>query len=211
MDQQTVFEKLITFCHQNLLKDDDRMDYIINKRKLNINNIKKFQIGLFPNDLRQMFETVDPKDLRGLGIIKNASSCVFKTHNIVMPIRDVYGAYIALAGRTLLNDEERSKIKLPKYINSIYKKSHHLFGLNFAKKSIIKNNVAYVVEGYFDVITPQQHGFENIVATCGSFLSVRHIILLSRFTNNIVLVMDNEEVAQEKAKKIVEKIHLISI
>ena len=193
------------YCHEKLLSNDEALDYLVNKRKLSHESLDKWEIGLFPQDLRELFDIIDPKELRSSNIVKNASKSMFQNHDIVMPIKDVYGNYVAMAGRTRLSDEERENIKVPKYINSTYSKTHHLFGMNFAKNSILKTDIAYVVEGYFDVIMPHQKGFDNIVATCGAYLSTRHLILLSRYTNNIVLFLDNEENAQEKAQKIVEK------
>ncbi len=200
-----IFSKVIKFCHNYLLENEEILGYLTNERKISIESINKFNLGLFPNDLRMLFSEIDPKDLRDAGVIRNASSSVFKIQNLLIPITDVYNEYIALAGRTLLTEEERKKRGIAKYRNSIYKKSHHLFGLNFAKNTILKKNVVYVVEGYFDVIMPHQKGMDNVVATCGTFLSSRHIALLSRYTDKIVIILDNEENAQEKANMIVEK------
>jgi DNA primase len=181
------------------------MAYLLGNRRIQKEFIDKFQIGLFPQDLRELFEKEDPKILRELDIIYHASYSRFKTQDLVMPIKDVYGNYIAMAGRTRLSEEEREKTGIPKYMNSIYKKSNHLFGLNFAKKSILEKGVAYVVEGYFDVIASHQKGMSNVVAVCGKYLSTRHIALLSRYTDKIVLLFDNEEEAQQRARNIVEK------
>lgn len=200
-----IFADVVEFCHGRLLKDADVMEYLQQKRGLSLHSITKFQLGLFPQDLRELFEIADPKKLRSAGIIRHASASPFIIQDLVMPIRNVYGNYIALAGRTRLSETEREKKGVPKYKNSIYKKSHHLFGLNFAKRSIIQNDVAYIVEGYFDVITPHQKGLENVIATCGAFLTTRHMVLLSRYTTNIVLIMDNEENAQNNARKIIER------
>ena len=202
---EDIFIKVTEFCHDRVLQDGKIMSYLKDKRKLDLESINKFQIGLFPEDLRELFQIADPKDLRSAGIIRHASFSTFRIQNLVMPIRNAYGNYIALAGRTLLSEKERGEKGIPKYKNSVYKKSHHLFGLNFAKNSILKTGVAYVVEGYFDVIMPHQKGMNNVVATCGSFLSTRHLALLSRYTDKIVIILDNEPVAQEKAQKIVEK------
>jgi DNA primase len=200
-----VFKVVAQYCHENILKNKDVLGYLLEERKLKLETIKQWEIGLFPQDLRELFNVVDPKELRLSSIVKNASYSMFQTHDVVMPIKDVYGNYIAISGRTRLSEAEREKLKLPKYLNSIYHKTQHLFGLNFAKKEILKKNIVYVVEGYYDVITPHQEGFVNIVATCGAYLSTRHLILLSRYTNNVVLFLDNEEAAQERAQKIVEK------
>lgn len=199
------FARVAKLCHGRLLKDREVMAYLLDHRQIQKEFIDKFQIGLFPQDLRELFEREDPKNLRELDIIYHASYSRFKTQDLVMPVRDVYGNYIALAGRTRLSEEEREKRSVAKYMNSIYKKSHHLFGLNFAKESILRKGVAYVVEGYFDVIASQQSGMNNIVAVCGKYLSTRHIALLSRYTDRIVLLFDNEEEAQQRAKNIVDK------
>lgn len=202
---ENIFAKVANLCHNKLLKNDNIMAYLKENRKINLESINKFKIGIFPENLKELFEVADPKDLRDASIIRNASFSTFNIQNLVMPIMDVYGNYIALAGRTLMSEEDRKTKGIPKYKNSIYKKSHHLFGLNFAKRNILEKGIVYVVEGYFDVIMPHQKNMKNVVATCGAFLSIRHLTLLSRYTDKIVLLLDNEPDAQEKAKKIVER------
>lgn len=199
-----VYEKIAKLCHRRLLRDNDSMEYLSN-RSISEESISKFEIGLFPQDLRELFVLVDPIELRTSGIIFHASSSRFKTQDLIFPVKNVYGEYIAIAGRTRLSESEREKKKIPKYMNSTYAKSQHLFGLNFAKFSVLKEDVVYVVEGYFDVINPHQNGIYNIVAVCGKYLSARHVILLSRYTNNIVLLFDNEEDAQIRAHMIASK------
>jgi len=194
-----IYSQIANFCHQNLLNNKEVLSYL-HCRGISKKSIKYFELGYFPHDLRDLFKSgIDPILLRKLGIIYNASSSRFKWNNLIFPIKNVYGEYIAFAGRTLGDYDE-----VPKYVNTIYNKSHHLFALNFAKSHIISNNCVYVVEGYFDVITPFQHGLKNIVAVCGKYLSIRHIALLARYTDNIVLMFDNEEEAQVRAQKIVE-------
>ena len=197
--------KTINFCHKNLLKDDETMDYLVNKRKMSVEHIKRFKFGLFPRDLRKLFEVVNPRDLRAAELIKHASKSMFRMWDLIIPIYNAYDDAIAISGRTRLAEEERKEKNIPKYVNSRYDKSHHLFGLNWAKKSIIEKDCVYVVEGYFDVISPHVYGFTNVVATCGSFLSTRHLALLSRYTKNIILMFDNEPAAQERAHKTIQK------
>lgn len=198
-----IIEQVAKFCQKRL--NDKTTKYLIDDRGLTLESINKFQIGLFPYDLRELFEVVDPKSLRAAGIIKHASKSMFRLWNLVMPIRDVYGDYIAIAGRTMMSEEKRDKQGIPKYMNSVYPKSQHLYGFNFAKHNIIQENKVYVVEGYFDVVMSHQKGLNNVVAVCGAFLSFRHIALLSRYTDTIVLLLDNEQNAQEKAQKMVNK------
>jgi DNA primase len=201
MNNQNVFSSVAKFCNGNLKQNQDAISYLTN-RGINLSTINLFEIGLFPEDLRDLFEVIDPKVLKNFGIIKNASYSFFKNHDIIFPIKNVFGEYIAFAGRTRLTEEQQKKISIPKYLNSIYKKSNHLFGLNLAKEQIIKTKTVYVVEGYFDMMMPYQNGLFNVVAVCGKFLSIRHVGLLSRYAKNIVLLFDNEPEAQAKAEEI---------
>jgi DNA primase len=199
-----IYEQVAKFCHERLLEDKETMAYLKN-RGLSEESIARFEIGLFPQDLRELFSFANPVDLRSADIIYHASSSRFKTQDLIFPIKNVYGDYIAIAGRTRLPESEREKRKIAKYMNSTYAKSQHLFGLDYAKRSILNKGIAYVVEGYFDVITPHQKGIDNVVAVCGKYLSTRHVALLSRYTDKIVLLFDNEEEAQLRANKIVAK------
>jgi DNA primase len=205
MHKHEVLQNVVKHCHGRLLKDEAVMAYLTDKRKITKRTINRFKLGLFPQDLRELFDVVDPKEIRDIGIIKHASQSMFKTRNLIIPVRDVYGKYIAIAGRTLLSEEERKEKGIHKYTNSRYRKTEQLFGLNFAKFKILETGVAYVVEGHFDVMTPHQHSMENIVAVCGAYLSTRQIALLSRYTNKIVLLFDNEEAAQQRALLTVRK------
>jgi DNA primase len=205
MHSGKILAKVAEYCYTNLYRDEAALVYLRDNRGLSDEIIKQFEIGLFPQDLRELFSLANPKDLREVGVIKNASKSVFKTWDLVMPVRDVCGNHIAMAGRVRMSEEERDKKGIPKYINSVYKKSQHLYGLNFAKRSILKSGIAYVVEGLFDVITPHQKGLDNFVGVCGKQLSTRHIALLARYADRIVLILDNEQDAQECARRIVEK------
>lgn len=196
-----IFYQISRFCHKNLLSNNDILSYLY-CRGIRKKTIKKFELGYFPNDLRDLFDSIDPVKLRESGIIYNASDSRFSSHNLIFPIRDLYGEHIAIAGRTILSETDMKKRKYSKYTNTQYPKKNHLYGLNYAKNEIFRKKCVYVVEGYFDVITPFQNGLTNIVAVCGKYLSVRQISLLGRYTKNIVLMFDNEEEAQNRAKLI---------
>src|SRR5690606_40567271 len=86
--------------------------------------------------------------------------------------------------------------KIPKYVNSpeseIYHKSNVLYGLFFAKKSIVTLDHCYLVEGYADVISMHQAGVENVVASSGTSLTSEQIKLISRFTKNVTILYDGD-------------------
>ena len=110
---------------------------------------------------------------------------------VMFPIHNVTGRVIGFGGRTLKTDK-----KVAKYVNSpeseIYSKSKVLYGLFFAKKSIIENDNCFLVEGYTDVISLHQSGIENVVSSSGTSLTTDQIRLIKRYTPNITILYDGD-------------------
>lgn len=111
---------------------------------------------------------------------------------VIFPIHNLTGRVIAFGARIIQKDP-----KAPKYINSpetdIYNKSKILYGIYYAKKSIIEKDECYLVEGYTDVISMHKEGIENVVASSGTSLTVEQIKLIGRFTKNITVLYDGDE------------------
>lgn len=202
------FEKLTDACHQLLMDDRRLLKYLKKNRGLTQDIIKIYQLGAFPEDLRKLNRWMCPKELRERGIIWSADKSPFQRYPIVIPINNVQGLPIAIGARTLLSDDEREEIGIPKYYNSIYTKTSHLFGLDHAIEAIRKQDKAFVVEGYFDVLTAHQFNIRNVVGTCGTIFSLRQLIMLSRYTKNIVLLFDNDKpgrVSSDRVRRKLEK------
>lgn len=121
---------------------------------------------------------------------------------VMFPIYDLRGDAVGFGARQLDGDP-------PKYLNSpetsIYRKSHLLYGLNWAKSEIVRSGEAIVVEGYTDVIAFRQAGAPIAVATCGTALVDEHLGLLRRFTERIVLAFDSDEAGAGAALRGFEK------
>lgn len=108
---------------------------------------------------------------------------------VMFPVLNLAGKIIAFGGRTLKHDKA-------KYVNSpeslIYKKSNELYGLYQAKQAITKHDKCFLVEGYADVISMHQSGFENTVASSGTSLTEGQIRLIHRFTDNVTVLYDGD-------------------
>lgn len=117
---------------------------------------------------------------------------------IMFPIWDVNDNVIAFTAR--INPAQEKEEKLGKYINSpqslVYDKSRVLFALNKAKMAIKEQDLAIVVEGQMDVISSHQHGFQNIVASSGTALTMEQVKLLHRYTDNVALLFDMDQAGQ---------------
>lgn len=124
-------------------------------------------------------------------IVKGTKGYYDRFRNKVMfPIIDLQKRVIGFSGRARPGDEKKGG----KYINTsdtlIYKKSNHLYGMNFAKANCSERLV--LVEGNMDVISLHQAGVENAVAALGTSFTEEQARLMARYTGEVVLVMDSD-------------------
>ncbi|MCA6435358.1 MAG: DNA primase [Bacteroidetes bacterium] len=187
------------------------------QRQIPIGLIDKFGLGYSLENRRQFTDDAiqagyKPKYLvsTGMCILSNAyvegeeikANHIFDRYagRVMFPIHDVGGRVVGFGGRTLSNDK-----KVAKYINSpetdIYNKSKVLYGLWFAKSAIQKNDKCFLVEGYMDVIAMHQAGFENVVASSGTSLTVEQIKAIHRYTTNVVVLYDGDEAGQKASAR----------
>ncbi|RMH08239.1 MAG: DNA primase [Nitrospirae bacterium] len=108
---------------------------------------------------------------------------------IMIPIVNLRGQVVGFGGRVLDGT-------LPKYLNSpetpLFSKGRMLYGLDRAREAIARLNTAILVEGYFDVMTLHQSGFQHVVAPLGTALTRDHVALIRRFATTVVLVFDGD-------------------
>jgi len=161
--------------------------------------IKKFELGYSPESWDYLYRKAvqaghqeEYLEKTGLIIKKEGGKTYDRFRSRVMfPIHNLTGRTLGFGGRTLKTDK-----KIPKYVNSpesdIYHKSAVLYGLYFAKKSIVTVDNCYLVEGYADVLSMHQAGVENVVASSGTSLTIEQIKLIARFTKNVTMLYDGD-------------------
>ena len=168
--------------------------------------IKKFQLGYAQKDWDAFTNAAikagyKKEFLEKAGLTKTSeqgkSFDMFR-ERVIFPIQNLSGRVIAFGARQLSKSD-----KGPKYLNSpeteVYHKSDVLYGMYNAKQAIKKNDVCYLVEGYTDVITLNQAGVENVVASSGTSLTEQQIKLIGRFTENITVLFDGDNAGLKAA------------
>lgn len=117
---------------------------------------------------------------------------------LMFPIRDGQGRTVGFGARVLDDG-------LPKYLNSpqtpVFDKSGLLYGLDRARPAIQKEKMAVIVEGYMDVITAHQNGFQNVVASMGTSLTERQLGLLRRLECDVALALDSDAAGQAATRR----------
>lgn len=115
-------------------------------------------------------------------------------NRVIFPIMDVNNRVIGFGGRVMGDGK-------PKYLNSpetkLFDKSKNLYGLNVAR-SARKNNLI-ICEGYMDVISMHQAGFNQAVASLGTALTPGHARLMKRYTDNVLITYDSDEAGVKAA------------
>lgn len=173
-------------------------------RQLSPRTITKYGLGYAPGDWYSLTNYLRSKgygedeliaaDLCSRG--RNGGLYDRFRDRVMFPIIDLRGNVIAFGGRVI--DDGK-----PKYLNSsdtpVFKKSMNLFSLNFAKKSEEKRLI--LAEGYMDVISINQAGFENVVATLGTALTQEQARLMSRYAEEIIIAYDSDGAGQKATHK----------
>ena len=173
-----------------------------------------FGVGYAPDSWDSLVKAMRAKGYTNQELIDSGLVTVSKKNGnlfdrfrdrLMFPIIDTRGNVIAFGGRTVKKDADTAK-----YLNSpetlIFNKRKNLFGLNLAKKT--KQDHLILVEGNIDVVALHQYGFDNAIASLGTSLTEEQAVLLSRYTEKVVLIYDGDEAGQratQRAIPILEK------
>jgi len=209
VDRKRVLESLSflneTF-HGALLKNSAMLDYF-DSRGVSKASVDEFNLGYAPSNVNLQLllekQGVSSKQMKHTGVFYETDQGNLMSRfndRVMFPIQDFQGRTVGFGGRTLRNDK-----KVAKYINSeesyIFNKRKILYGLSKAKKAIKKEGHAILVEGYLDVILAHQYGFENVVASMGTALTMEQVLLLKRLTDTVYLALDSDEAGKQATER----------
>ncbi len=134
----------------------------LTSRKFNEQDLKKYDISFIDSNIEDFQKFCDKNkisdfDLKKLGFISSNNNFLFK-NRIMFPILNFRSETIAYGGRAL---EDFG----PKYLNSsdsvLYKKNRNLYFSKDFISSVKKKGYAFLVEGYFDVLSLNKLGYSN--------------------------------------------------
>ena len=185
-------------------KSKKAKEYLIS-RKFNEQDIKRYDISFIDSNIQDFQKFCDKNkisdfDLKKLGFISSNDNFLFK-NRIMFPILNFRSETIAYGGRAL---EDFG----PKYLNSsdsvLYKKNRNLYFTKEFIPSVKKKGYAFLVEGYFDVLSLNQLGYSNSASPSGTALTIQQLEAVSRYTNKILLCFDNDEAGLKATERVLE-------
>lgn len=198
------------FFHRHLMETQEAEParQYLEQRGYNHKIIRKYGLGYAPDGGDRLYRAAIDSGLNeqylleaGLAKPSQRGEGFYDTFRgrLMFPIFNPSGKVIAFAGRVL------GEQKAAKYINSpqtkVYNKSKVLYGVNFAKNEIRKSDEVILVEGYTDVISLQQNGINNVVASSGTSLTPQQMKILHRYGEVITMIYDSDSAGQAAMKR----------
>lgn len=191
-----IMKETAKFYYENLKKSQLAFNYLKN-RDLEIKTIVKFGLGYSNDSINSLYLHLKKKgfneeDMLLCNIVGRSKSGLYYDmfkNRIMFPIFDSRGRVIAFGGRSI--DDT-----MPKYLNSregvLFDKSNILYGLNFVLKDRLEDKTLILVEGYIDVITLSQYGYNNVVASLGTALTQKHVENIEKYFEKVIFSFDGD-------------------
>lgn len=205
--------KRYTTALQQLPADAAAITYLAG-RGYDDERIKKWDLGFAPDDWKFITTPLinmgkfQPATECGLVYSGNGKNWDFYRNRITIPIHDQNGILVGIAGRLLPGNDKEADKRQPKYLNPceslVYNKKKIWYGLWQAQKEIKNCGFAYIVEGYFDVHSMQDHGMLNTVAACGTEVDDNQVKSLKRYTDHVVLSFDGDIPGEKKQMNLID-------
>lgn len=215
--QITIHQFVARYFYKKLHDEYGKEAYAYAKnRGLSKETLEKFKIGYAPYKSEELIEQLfklgySQEELLESGIFsKSMEGKIYSKffNRLIFPIENIQSKIIGFGGRVIGNSE-------PKYLNSpettIFKKKYNLYALNNAKDEIKKKNQVLVMEGYMDVVSVWQKGIFNAVASLGTSFTEEQGRLLTRFTNEIIMVYDNDSAGKNAAIRAVSILRPLNV
>ena len=177
----------------------------LQKRKYENVDIEKYSISFISKDeesFNKFCKTneITKDDLQRLGFISSNGNMLFK-NRIMFPILSFRNNIIAFGGRAI--DDFG-----PKYLNSsdsvLYKKNRNLYFTNEFITATKKKGYAFIVEGYFDVLSLNKLGYANSASPSGTALTYQQLESVSKYTSKILICFDNDEAGLKATERVLE-------
>ena len=177
----------------------------LQKRKYDNIDIEKYSISFISKDeesFNKFCKTneITKDDLQRLGFISSNGNMLFK-NRIMFPILSFRNNIIAFGGRAI--DDFG-----PKYLNSsdsvLYKKNRNLYFTNDFITATKKKGYAFIVEGYFDVLSLNKLGYANSASPSGTALTYQQLESVSKYTSKILICFDNDEAGLKATERVLE-------
>jgi len=183
----------------------------LKSRNISSESMEKFHLGFAPNN-NYLFNYLIKKGFSYDILLKtgvynrskyNSELTCRYNGRLIFPIIDSIGKCIGFGGRILHYSADAAK-----YINSpeteIFTKSDHLYGYFLARRGQTREII--LTEGYLDVISMHQAGFDGAVAPLGTSISEPQINMCWKVCNTPIISLDGDSAGIKASYRWIDKI-----
>jgi len=196
--------------------------YLLKERGLKEETLKQWRLGWAPDGWHNLSDFLEDKGYKAEEILQTGLTVTTeqvagrelpKCHDrfrsrIMFPLFDILGQVVGFAGRIFGKEDSPPADGVGKYINTpqtvLYDKSRLLYGLNFAKIELRKEDSCIFVEGNLDVIMSHQAGTINTVASSGTALTAEHLKIIKRYTDNLIFAFDMDLAGESATRRSID-------
>lgn len=208
-----IHKKAARYFYDTLMgKDGEYAREYLKERGIKEEMISKFGLGYSLREKDALYKELgkefSKEEITASGLFLNVAQNEVRDRfrgRLMFPIISESARIVGFGGRKLFESEGYDEAK---YVNSpetkLYNKSKILYGLSFSKTKIKELGYAILVEGYMDLISLFQSGFENAVASSGTSLTALQVKILSRYTQEVVVVYDADTAGQNASLRAIE-------
>jgi len=205
-----VMVRAVEWYHQRMMAAPDAASAraYVRSRGYDADVVRAYRLGWAPDE----WDALARSKIASADLLNEAGLCFVNSRGrrqdsfrarLMFPIFDAKGDPVAFGGRIMPGGRP------PKYKNSgataLYAKSSLLYGLNWAKSSIVEKSEAVLCEGYTDVIGLVGAGVPHAVATCGTAVTDDHLRTLANYSvRRVVLAYDADAAGQAVAERFYE-------
>ena len=199
------------YFNQNLKNTEGReaYEYLVNCGLLQ-NSIEDFGLGFSGKTQDGLYKYLNNKGFSNKELI---NSGLFSKHEnilhdrfqnrIIIPVMDYMGKVIAFSGCKIENAKCFSTDIITKE-TKIYKDYNSIFGIHLARKT--KFPFFILTDSYMGVMMLHQVGFDNAVACLGNNFSIEKFRNIKRYTNDIVISIEEYDAGKSKILNIIPKL-----
>jgi DNA primase len=202
------------FFHQLLMRDPaaaHAREYL-KSRGFGSEMAARWKVGWMPDHTQRFLDWAKSRKYTGWEL-KESGICYLREENnpksglrvrfrdrLMFPVCNEIGDVIAYSARQLRADPNSGK-----YVNSpetvLFKKSRVLFGLDRARKPILKEKAALLCEGQLDVISCHELGVDHAIATLGTAMTRENAKILKRYTGHVLICYDADKAGLDAAQR----------
>lgn len=201
------------FYHHYLMNTkpgQEALNYLLN-RGFTTQQLESFKIGLSPENSEILVKVLQDKGFNIKNLVDSGifyqddNGSLFDRFNqrIIFPLDGINGQIVGFSGRIYKDSNTHAK-----YLNSpetkIFNKSQCIYNFNHAKAKAKQIDQLIIVEGYMDVISLDQFGVNNVVATMGTSLTDQHLKAIQKVSKNVIFIFDGDAAGQKASSRAFE-------